>query len=239
MLAYLGGLSHILNGIYRKSFFMAISLIRQKNTENGLRIFRQSEEAEQMAKLLYTLFFGFFAGILGMILKQESLLYHTGFLDSYTLGPVKYLEPDTGKLLTAVLMQRLGMAALLTVLATTYLGGVAAYFYQAWSGLAIGILTAGSMIRYGVKGILLVLGSLLPQQLILIPAFLMLSLKCCELCKNLYFRGIQGGISGRDRFRFLLKKGLNMTTAITLIAAGCFVEAYINPRILKLVLRLF
>ena len=30
-----------------------------------------------------------------------------------------------------------------------------------------------------------------------------------------------------------------MTTAITLIAAGCFVEAYINPRILKLVLRLF
>ncbi len=89
---------------------MAISLIRQKNTENGLRIFRQSEEAEQMAKLLYTLFFGFFAGILGMILKQESLLYHTGFLDSYTLGPVKYLEPDTGKLLTAVLMQRLGMA---------------------------------------------------------------------------------------------------------------------------------
>ena len=103
---------------------MAISLIRQKNTENGLRIFRQSEEAEQMAKLLYTLFFGFFAGILGMILKQESLLYHTGFLDSYTLGPVKYLEPDTGKLLTAVLMQRLGMAALLAVLATTYLGGV-------------------------------------------------------------------------------------------------------------------
>lgn len=218
---------------------MAISLIKQNKTHRGFGIFRESEEAEQMARLLYTLFFGFFAGILGMILKQESLLYHTGFLDSYTLGPVKYLDPDTGKLLTAVLMQRLGTAALLVILSTTYLGGVAAYFYQVWSGLAIGILTAGSVIRYGVKGVLLALGSLLPQQLVLIPAFLVLSAKCCELCKTMYFRGIPGGISGRERVRFLIREGLNMTASILFIAAGCFIEAYINPGILKLILRLF
>ena len=56
--------------------------------------FHGTEDAEQMAKLFYTLFFGFFAGILGMVIKQESLLYNTGFLDSYTLSPIKYLEPD-------------------------------------------------------------------------------------------------------------------------------------------------
>ena len=218
---------------------MAISFFRQGKTEKGIRIFRETEEAEQMARLLYTLFFGFFAGILGMILKKESLLYGTGFLDSYTLGPVKYLEPDTGKLLTTVFMQRLGVAVLLVILATTYLGRAAAYFYQAWSGLAMGILAAGSIIRYGAKGILLILGSLLPQQLILIPAFLMLSVKCCELCRIMYFRGGAAGFSGKDRGRFLIKKGLDMTASFTLIAAGCFVEAYINPRILKLILGLF
>lgn len=192
-----------------------------------------------MARLLYTLLFGFFAGILGMILKQESLLYHTGFLDSYTLSPVKYLDPDTKKLLVTIFMQRFGMSALLVILSTTYLGCMAAYAYQVWSGLAMGILAAGSMIRYGMKGILLILGSLLPQQLILIPAFLILSVKCCELCRIMYFGGMSGGLSGRDRGRFVVKKGVQMTGSVALIAAGCFVEAYINPMILKFVLRLF
>ena len=142
---------------------MNVNCLRQKRME--------TEEAQQMAKLLYTLLFGFFAGALGMILKQENLLYNTGFLDGYTLGPIKYLEPDTGKLLVTVVMQRIGVAVLLVILSTTYLGSVAAYLYQLWSGLAAGVLAAGSVIRYGIKGILLVAGSLLPQQLILIPAF--------------------------------------------------------------------
>ena len=218
---------------------MAISLWKPQKTEDAFRVLRKTEEAELRAKLLYALLFGFFAGILGMILRQENLLYNTGFLDSYTLGPVKYLEPDTGKLLTAVLMQRLGAAALLIILATTYLGSVAAYLYQVWSGLAMGILTAGSVIRYGVKGLLLTAGSLLPQQLILIPAFLILSMKCCELCRTMYFQGAPGGFTVRERGRFLLKKGLDMITSVMIIAAGCFAEAYINPRILKLILQLF
>lgn len=218
---------------------MAIHLLKRKKAENELRIFRETEEAEQMAKLLYTLFFGFFAGILGMILKKESLLYSTGFLDSYTLGPVKYLEPDTGKLFITVVMQRLGAAALLIILATTYLGSVTAYLYQIWSGLAIGILAAGSVLRYGAKGLLLTIGSLLPQQLILIPAFLMLSVKCCELCRNMYFQGISGSFTGKEKGKFLLKKALNMITIVMFIVAGCFLETYINPKILKAILRLF
>lgn len=192
-----------------------------------------------MGKLLYTLFFGFFAGILGMILKKESLLYSTGFLDSYTLGPVKYLEPDTGKLLITVVMQRLGAVVLLIILATTYLGSVTAHLYQVWSGLAMGILTAGSVLRYGMKGLLLAAGSLLPQQLILIPAFLMLSVKCCELCKSMYFGGMTGGFSGREKGKFLLKKGLDIITCVIFVAVGCFVEACINPGVLKWILRYF
>lgn len=210
---------------------MGVNWLRQKKME--------TEEAQQMAKLLYTLFFGFFAGVLAMILKQENLLYNTGFLDSYTLGPIKYLDPDTKKLLITVFMQRIGMAVLLVILSTTYLGCIAAYLYQLWSGLAAGILAAGSVIRYGMKGVLLIAGSLLPQQLILVPAFLLLSVKCCELCRIMYFRGISGGLSGRDRGRFFLKKGTYMAGCMIVIAVGCFVEAYINPRILKFILQLF
>lgn len=218
---------------------MAISFWKPEKTEDSLRIIRKTDEKEQMSRLLYALLFGFFAGMLGMILKQESLLYNTGFLDSYTLGPVKYLEPDTGKLLTTVFMQRFGTAVLLIIFATTYLGSMAAYLYQVWSGLAMGILTAGSVIRYGIKGLLLTAGSLLPQQIILIPAFLMLSAKCCDLCRTMYFQGVPGGFSGREKAKFLIKKGLNMATGLMLIAVGCLAEAYLNPGILKLILRLF
>ena len=218
---------------------MAGNWLEQKRTENRFRIFRENGESEQMERLLYTLLFGFFAGVLGMILKQENLLYQTGFLDSYTLSPVKYLDPDTKKLLITVFMQRLGVTALLIILSTTYLGCAAAYFYQIWSGLAMGILASGSMLRYGMKGVLLIIGSLLPQQLILIPAFLMLSVKCCALCRAMYFQGISGGFSGRDKGRFLVVKGTQMIFSVILIVAGCFIEAYINPKILKFILRLF
>lgn len=206
---------------------------------NISHLFRGTEDAEQMTKLLYTLFFGFFAGILGMVIKQENLLYNTGFLDSYTLSPIKYLEPDIGKLLPTILMQRLGAALFLIVLATTYLGGVAAYLYQIWSGLAMGILTAGSMIRYGTKGLALIAGSLLPQQLILLPAYLVLSMECCELCRAMYFRRMPGEFPGRDRGRIFLKKGLRILFCMMIIVAGCFVEAYMNPPILKIILKLF
>lgn len=218
---------------------MAIHLLKHKTAESGISVFRETEEGEQMAKLLYTLLFGFFAGILGMILKKESLLYNTGFLDSYTLGPVKYLQPDTGKLLVTIFMQRLGAAVLLIILATTYLGSVTAYLYQFWSGLAIGILSAGSVLRYGAKGILLAAGSLFPQQLILIPAFLILSAKCSGLCRTMYFQGGSGRVSGGEKAGFILRRALNMITCVMIIAAGCFLEAYINPRILKAILQLF
>jgi len=212
---------------------------RKKKTENTLRSLHEVEEAEQMAQLTYTLFFGFFAGILGMIIKKESLLYGTGFLDSYTLSPVKFLDPDMGELFQNVILQRIGAAVLLIILSTTYLGCAASYLYQIWSGLALGAFAAGSMIRYGGKGILLIAGGLLPQQLILIPAFLILSAKCCELSKIMYFRGLSAGFSQKDRYKMLLNKGFHMGLVVLIIVGGCLLETYVNPKILKFVLKIF
>lgn len=218
---------------------MVGNIWKRKTAGSSLAVFRETEDAEQRARLLYTLLFGFFAGILGMVIKQENLLYNTGFLDSYTLSPIKYLEPDVGKLLPAILMQRLGAAVLLIILATTYLGSAAAYLYQIWSGLALGIWTAGSMIRYGAKGLLLLAGSLLPQQLILLPVYLMLATECCELCRVMYFRKSAGEYQGGERKKILLERGLHMVFCTVIIAAGCFVEAYLNPEIFKMILKFF
>lgn len=208
-------------------------------SKSTLQSFGKAQDTGEMRQLAYTLLFGFFAGILGMVLKKESLLYRTGFLEGYTLSPVKFLEPDTGELLGSVLLQRLGAAVLLIVLATTYLGCAAAYLYQAWSGLALGILAAGSMIRYGLRGFLLIIGTLFPQQAILIPAFLLLSAKCCALCRLLYRSNISVNFSGREKYRLLFKKGLSMAAVVFVVITGCLLESYVNPRILKFLLQFF
>ncbi len=213
--------------------------IKAEKNKSVLRRTQEAEEVEQFGRLFYTLLFGFFAGILGMVLKKEDFLYNTGFLDSYTLSPVKFLEPDIGGLLQNILLQRLGTAVVLVILSTTYLGCAAAYLYQVWNGLALGIFVSGSMIRYGMKGFLLFAGSLLPQQLIFIPAFLLLSARCCELCKIMYFRGLSAGFSGKDRYRILLNKGIHIGVVILAILIGCMLETYVNPKMLKFILNFF
>lgn len=213
--------------------------MRRKRAENSLRTFHDAEEARLFGRLVYTFVFGFFAGILCMVLKKERFLYDTGFLDSYTLSPVKYLEPDLKGLMQNVFLQRIGIAVLLIILSTTYLGCAASYFYQLWSGLALGIFMSGSMLRYGMKGLLLIAGSLLPQQVILLPAFLLLSAKCCELCRVMYFRGLTAGFSGKDRNRLLFQKIAQMGFIVMILIAGCLLEIYVNPKFLKYILQIF
>ncbi len=190
------------------------------------------------SNLLYTFLFGFFGGIAGMMLQKERLLFQTGFLDSYTLSPVKYMDIDTGALLEVVLTKRLGIAFVLVILSTTYLGTFVAYLYQLKSGIILGLLTAGAVIRYGVKGLFLALGGIFPQQLLLIPAFLVLSLRCCEVCRLLYSVEEGAGFHAEKKKR-LLQKGVQIACCLAVVITGCLLETYVNPKILKFVLQIF
>ena len=78
---------------------------------------------------------GFIAGVICMTVKKEDLIYGTGFMDSYTLSPIKYLDIDGKILLGYVLRQRLLGAVLLMILATTYLGCGATYLFFLWNGI--------------------------------------------------------------------------------------------------------
>lgn len=158
-------------------------------------------------------FAGFLAGIAAVCLKPDALVLRPGFLDAQTLLRVRYLDVNRNALLLYSLRQRLGTAVFLILLAAAGFGGAGSCLLPAWGGLSAGAVLTALSVRYGVKGPLLFLGTVLPQQILLIPGFLMLLDWCM----------------GKQEKKKLL---LSLAVVIT----GCILESYVNPFFLKVVL---
>lgn len=159
---------------------------------------------------------GFLAGIAGICLFPEQLAIETGFLDSTFLNHLKNLDVDRLGLFFYSLRCRIGFAAALILLSAAGLAAVGIAAGLLWSGLSAGaVLTVLSM-RYGVKGLLFFLSCILPQQLLFIPAYMMLM----DLC-----------MKRKEKRKILLPTAVVIT--------GCLIESYVNPIIMKVVLKFF
>ena len=180
---------------------------------------------------------GFLTGILVMNLGKSILLEETGLFDEYTLYHMKYMTVDSSALFCYVFRKRIGAVLILAVLATTYLGFAAAAGAALWYGISAGAFLASLTLRYGIKGILLALISVLPHYLLYIPAMLILLLWCEELFRGIYSRG-GGGFSAGDK-GFLMKKAGQLVLIMLATTVGCLLEGYINPFLLLGYLKIF
>lgn len=177
-----------------------------------------SWKLDRIQRTRWMLFFltGFFAGIALMCLFYEELVIENGYLDSQFMSGLRHLDIDKSRLLLYCLQERLGIVAFLVLLSAAGAGWAGICLLLIWfGGSAGGVLTALSM-RYGVKGIFFFLSCMLPQQLLLIPGYLMLMDWCHRRM---------------ERKRLLIP--------LVVVIMGCFVESYVNPYILKVVLRFF
>ena len=174
-------------------------------------------------------------GLLAAGMGREVLCTETGLLGKEELYRMKYMtvEPDT--LFWYILEERMKNTIILAVLATTYLGIVAAGITAAGFGVNVGIFLAAALIQYGVKGILLFLAGTLPQYVVYVPALYFLVLWCERVCRGIYFD--KKIISGNQRE--LLVKLLQILGIITLIIIGSALESYINTLLLKKLLKIF
>lgn len=159
---------------------------------------------------------GFLLGIGAICLFSEELVLQTGFLDAAALDGVRYLDINRNGLFLYSLRQRMGMAAFLVLLSAAGVAGAGICLFLVWCGISAGaVLTVLSM-RYGIKGLLFFLSCILPQQFLLIPGYLLLMDWC--FCK-------------RERKKILIP--------LAVVITGCLVESYVNPNILKVVLKIF
>ncbi len=173
---------------------------------------------------------GVFAGMVVMNLGKSALLENTGLLDEYTLYQMKYMTVDSSALFYYVLGQRMKSLLILAVLSTTYLGIFVCGGITFWYGVCAGAFLAASVLRYGIKGILLVVVGLFPHYVIYVPAMILMLLWCMRIYGKIYL----------DKSEISISRALIQLLGILLVfSVGCVLEGFLNPFFLRGFLQIF
>lgn len=188
---------------------------------------------------LYLFLGSFLLGILIMNIGNEILLGDAGIFNTASINRLKYIEINDGKFFIYVLRQRLGGCVVLLILSTTTLGLVSAYGVVLWQGTITGMLMTAAVIRYGIKGLLLILGGMFPHQCLLIPGGVMMLGWCLE---NYYWfhRYGKGTIPYfRNRRQQLFHQGILLLWILLVMLIGCVLESYVNPILISDLVKIF
>jgi len=195
-------------------------------------------ETERYLKWLFAFALSFFSGILIMNITKVYFLSDDGILNFGTLSRLRYLRVDGTMLLRYTLLERLKTAFVLIVFSTTFIGIAASYIFVIWQGALTGMLLTAAVIRYGFKGIILVLAGSFPQQILLIPAWIMLLNWCYQLCSKFYFPNRDTEIVSNQR-HYLARKCIILLWIVGVVIIASILESYVNPIILTELLKLF
>ena len=200
---------------------------------------KKSEKNRVYTFWLYLFFAGFLLGVIIMNMGNGILLSEDGIFSTASINRLKYIEIDNGRFFKYVLKHRMGEGIALVLLSTTGLGVVSVYLFILWQGLLTGMTITAAIIRFGVRGFLLLLGGMFPHQLLFIPAEIMLLGWCYESCGGGRFRERYGSLytgSGKQRF---LRQGIMLLWISIVILIGCILESYVNPILISDVVKIF
>ena len=170
---------------------------------------------------------------------NETLLTEEGIFSVTSVNRLKYIEIDNGRFLRYVLRQRMGEGAALILLSTTGIGLTAIYIWVVWQGVLAGMTITAAIIRFGIKGLLLLLGGMFPHQLLIIPAEVMLLGWCYENGRRGQpMAGRQQPFYKRKKQQFL-RQGIGLLWILIVILIGCILESYVNPMLISDLVKIF
>jgi len=172
-------------------------------------------------------FAGLLAGIVFVYMNSDSFLTETGFLSRLSLEQMSRMELNENAFFLYTLRKRIGTLWLVAILATTFAGIFTTYLFVFWTGICGGVLAAISIMRYGIKGLLLIAGSMLPHFLCYIPAFLMLADWCFQTCVRLYYP-VRDYTENREQPKKAWIPG-RLLMIHGIIIVGILLESYVNP----------
>ncbi|MEY8392511.1 stage II sporulation protein M [Lachnospiraceae bacterium 45-W7] len=178
----------------------------------------------------------FAAGVFMANLMGREAVSNAGILNDYFVEKFQYTEINGQNLFFYIFGERIPLLLLLCFLAFTSLGVIAGILVIGWQGFSIGFMLSAAIAKYGIKGILLALGGLFPQYLFYAPVYIL----CCWFTiylRQRLFRDRQE--QERDK-RYTYMAGLLISAGLFVIfVTGIFLESYINPVILKKILKIF
>lgn len=180
--------------------------------------------------LWFYLFLGsFLLGVLIMNMGDEVFISENGIFSQASISRLRYIEIDSGRFFRYVLKHRMGEGALLLLLSTTGLGIFSVYVCIIWQGVLAGMTITTAIIRYGIRGMLLILGGMFPHQLLLVPAEIMLLGWCYENCCRGHFSGKYDLSYYKNRKQQYIRQAIGLLWIIVVIIIGCILESYVNP----------
>lgn len=179
---------------------------------------------------------GFAAGVIMINMGKSILLDETGLFAEEALYRMKYMSVDSNALFCFVLRKRLMFFGTVAVLATTYLGMAACMTAVLWCGMSAGAFLTALMMRYGLKGLVLVIVSAFPQFFFYFPAFLLLMSWSGSLYQAICYRKLDGERREEISATRVLGK---LAGIILLMLLGCMMEGYVNPGLFIAYLKIF
>lgn len=178
----------------------------------------------------------FVAGIFLANLMGREAVSNAGILNDYFVEKFQYTEINGQNLFFYVVGERIPLLLLLLSLTLTSLGMAGGILMLSWQGFSVGFMLSASIAKYGVKGILLVLGGVFPQYLFYFPVYVLY----CYLTVHLRQRLNRDKVGNGSERGYIYGAWLIAAVGLLLIfVMGIFLESYINPVILKKILKIF
>lgn len=168
---------------------------------------------------------GFLFGIVLCFWKKDCGV----LLSRETLVNIKNMTMDREGYLYYVGKLRLGSVIVLLLSGTTYLAPMVCGLTALWFGGAFGVFLTTALMKYGIKGILLIPAGCFPHFLIYIPAFYMLLRWCEDLYGSIYLKREFTGWTGVARLLLILLA----------VLAGILLESFLGPGIFQGILKIF
>lgn len=166
--------------------------------------------------------------------KGKELSGGNGIMSEYFIRQYKYFSIDGQELFYYILEHRMKWMVLLWGLGWTSAGKASVCLWCGWLGVLGGILGGMSVARFGILGLLFCIAAMIPQILFYAPAWL-------GIMNKIWKRA--GNSGGQKRIRSV--KNLDWTY-IAALAVGIFVfllgiltESYVNPWLMKQILKFF
>lgn len=168
------------------------------------------------------------ANILGIVSGRE-----LGTVSEYFINRCLYSEIKGQELFPYLFYERVPGFFLLLFLSIGIYGTFIVDGYISYLGFSAGFLSVITIMNYGIRGILLMLGFFLPQWLFYAP---ILALWHCELR---HYKGIgEEHAYGEQKKTRHMKFAGSIMLALLLLLLGLFAESYINPFFLQKMIRM-
>jgi len=175
---------------------------------------------QEVKKLICIVFmFGFFAGIVYLNVFARSYLVSLEIFDGYFLEQYSGNNLNTNTYIWYIAKLRLFPVICLWVISKTGYARVAGALFLLWTGFASGMILSASVFKLGMKGIILCIVGVIPHFICYITAFIMLILYLFNYPDT----------------RWNSTKTVCMVLFLLL---GIITEAYINPVLLDIFIKL-